>query len=326
MDHHGRRRGWRRYGRPRHFAAGHEVLLVARGKHLAAIRQDGLLLRSPGAEHRYRVPVVGSIAEVHWHPDDVVVLAVKSMDTAAVLTDLAAHADPATPVLCAQNGVANEIAALRVFARVYGGYVMLPTSHLEPGVVMEHSAPVPGILDLGRYPSGSNQGSDPLAGALAAGLRAAGFHSEVQADIMRWKYTKLLLNLSNAVEALCGQAEGLGQATELVRAEGVAVLGAAGIGFATPAEQAARTGDLLHLRPVDGVRRAGGSTWQSLARGTGSVEADFLNGEIVLLGRLHGVPTPANECVRRLVHQCARAGTGPGTLTPDQLLTLMSRG
>jgi 2-dehydropantoate 2-reductase len=49
----------------------------------------------------------------------------------------------------------------------------------------------------------------------------------------------------------------------------------------------------------------GSSSWQSLARGTGNIEADFLNGEIVLLGRLHGTPTPANAVLQRLANDLA---------------------
>jgi 2-dehydropantoate 2-reductase len=98
------------------------------------------------------------------------------------------------------------------------------------------------------------------------------------------------------------------------------VLRAAGIAYASAAEDAARRGDLLRIGEVPGVSRAGGSTWQSLARGAGAVEADYLNGEIVLLGRLHGVPTPANETARRLVNRHARDGARPGTLTPEQFL------
>ena len=62
------------------------------------------------------------------------------------------------------------------------------------------------------------------------------------------------------------------------------------------------------MKPIEGVRREGGSSWQSLARGPGSIEADYLNGEIVLLGRLHGVPTPANELFQRLAGQVGGRG------------------
>jgi 2-dehydropantoate 2-reductase len=67
------------------------------------------------------------------------------------------------------------------------------------------------------------------------------------------------------------------------------------------------------------VPRGGGSSWQSIARGTGDIESDFLNGEIVLLGRLHGVPTPANEALQALGNEMARAGLGPGSFSPDQV-------
>ncbi|MGH3444586.1 MAG: ketopantoate reductase family protein, partial [Nocardioidaceae bacterium] len=54
------------------------------------------------------------------HEDTVVLLTVKSHQTAAALEDLTAHAPAGTPVVCVQNGVANEPAALRFFEHVYG--------------------------------------------------------------------------------------------------------------------------------------------------------------------------------------------------------------
>ncbi|WP_344616898.1 ketopantoate reductase family protein [Dactylosporangium salmoneum] len=292
--------------------SGTDVAVVARGPHLEAIRRDGLLLREASGDSVHRIPAFATPAEAGWRPDDVAVLAVKSYDTVGVLEQLPRD----LPVVCLQNGVANERSALRRNAEVYGVCVMLPSAHLSPGVVVAQCAPVPGILDIGRYPAGT----DGLATEIAARLVKAGFHAEPRPDIMRRKYTKLLMNLGNAVEALCGRVDGLDEATAPVRAEGEAVLRAAGIDFASAEEDAERRGDILQLRLVGGEERGGGSTWQSLARRTGSVEADYLNGEIVLLGRLHGVPTPANETARRLVLAAAHAGTGPGSLTPDEFL------
>jgi 2-dehydropantoate 2-reductase len=299
--------------------AGHEVVLVARGEHLAAIRRSGLLLRTPDGDCVARVAAAGSVSEVDWQSGDVALLAVKSMDTGALLVPLAAAAGPDTPVVCLQNGVANEPAALRYFGNVYGICVMLPSSHLQAGVVEQNCAPVPGILDLGRYPSGV----DSVGEALAADLCSAGFHSQPRPDIMRWKYNKLLMNLGNAPQALCGQVEAVDDVARLLRTEAEAVLQAAGIGYVSAAEDAARRGDLLRLRPVAGAPRGGGSTWQSLARATGSVETDYLNGEIVWLGRLHGVPTPANEATRRLAARFARERRPPGSLPVSELLAAL---
>jgi 2-dehydropantoate 2-reductase len=73
------------------------------------------------------------------------------------------------------------------------------------------------------------------------------------------------------------------------------------------------------MRRIDGERRGGGSTWQSLARGLGSTEADFLNGEIVLLGRLHDVPTPVNEALQALARELAASRAAPDSVDPDTI-------
>jgi 2-dehydropantoate 2-reductase len=117
---------------------------------------------------------------------------------------------------------------------VYGVFVWCPTDHLEPGVVASWSTPLTGILDVGRYPSGS----DTVAEELASIFRDATFHSEARADIMRWKYRKLLMNLGNAVEALCGAEGGRSSLPERARLEGVACLNAANIPFVQEDEEA----------------------------------------------------------------------------------------
>ena len=91
--------------------------LVARGEHLDAIRRDGLTLDTAEAVAPPRHPRRTDAAEVDWTDDTVVLLAVKSHQAADALDDLAAHAPAGTVVVCAQNGVANEAAALRRFAR-----------------------------------------------------------------------------------------------------------------------------------------------------------------------------------------------------------------
>ena len=50
------------------------------------------------------------------------------------------------------------------------------------------------------------------------------------------------------------------------------------------------------------------------------MEVDYLNGEIVLLARLHGVPTPVNELLQRATHEAAAAGTAPGSIPAADLL------
>jgi 2-dehydropantoate 2-reductase len=76
----------------------------------------------------------------------------------------------------------------------------------------------------------------------------------------------------------------------------------------------------MHVQPVDGQMRGGGSSWQSLARGTRSIEADYLNGEIVMLGRRHGVPTPVNALMQHVANEQARLGAPPQSVAVASLL------
>jgi 2-dehydropantoate 2-reductase len=87
-----------------------------------------------------------------------------------------------------------------------------------------------------------------------------------------------------------------------------------------PDEDAARRGTLLTPRPVGDQRRMGGSTWQSLTRATGSVETDYLSGEIVLLGRLMRFPTPINERLQVLANEMAIRHEPPGSMTVAEVL------
>ncbi|BCJ76062.1 2-dehydropantoate 2-reductase [Catellatospora sp. IY07-71] len=297
--------------------SGHPVVLVARGAHLSAIRERGLTLETGTGARTMHVPAVAGPAGIEWRDGDVVLLAVKSQDTRAALADLAACAPPGTPVVSLQNGVDNERQALRVFEHVYGVCVMSPTTHLTAGVVRADCHPVPGLLDIGRYPSGT----DPLAERVAAAFRDAGYRSEPRPDIMRWKYGKLLRNVGNAVDAVCGRAERTKEIFQRVRLEAEAVLDAAGIAYTPADEDDERRSDILKV--VTDGSRGGGSSWQSLHRGTGHIEADYLSGEIVLVARLHGMPAPYNENARRWAERFAREGRRPGTLDPAEWLSTL---
>ncbi len=326
------------------FHGGHDVVLVARGAHLAALRAGGLRLDTPLGTATLDIPAVGGPAEVGLHPGDVLILAAKTQDAAALLSEWAWQpvsggtvsgstvAADTLPVVCAQNGVASERFALRRFRHVYGMHVWLPATHLEPGVVQAQGVPLAGLLHVGRYPSGT----DATAERISADLGGSRLLAPVSPDVMRWKYGKLLDNLGNAIEALCGRAAaGLGGGADtgdaaelrrLVRAEGTEVLDVAGFAYTTWAELADVRRDHIRIEPVNGSARAGGSSWQSLTRGTGTIEADFLNGEIVLLGREYNVPTPVNETLQRLANQAAREHRAPGFMTAGQVLAAAGAG
>ncbi len=306
------------------FKAGFDVLLVARGAQLAAIQRDGLRLVTPAESFTLALPAVGGPAEIAFREDDVVLLTVKSQDTAAALDDLRLVAGDGPPVVCCQNGVENERAALRRFARVYGMLVLMPATFIEPGVVEVDAGPRHGIFDLGRYPDGV----DDLSAAIAADFEAAGFACRAVAAIMPWKYTKLRVNIANAVEAVCGSRGEARDLSERLRAELDACFAAAAVNPISVADFNIR--DAARFDPDPERRRGqrrpsgGGSTWQSLARGAGSVEADYLNGEVALLGRLHGIPTPVNELFQLLAHRLGRSGSEPGSVPVAEVSRLLA--
>jgi 2-dehydropantoate 2-reductase len=301
------------------FQQGFDVTLVARGDHGRALR-SGLVLEDPKESVTLPIRAVEHVADVSWEADTdgvaVVLLAVKGQHTDEALTQLMDASVPSTtPIVCMQNGVENERRALRHFPRTYGMCVMCPASQLHPGVVQVHSAPVSGLLDLGCFP----HGLDAPAHAIAEAIDATTFESVARPDIMRWKYRKLLMNLPNAVEALCGPGARFSPLAKEVQREGKEALAAAGIEAVSSEEDRERRGDHLQMAATASGEWQGGSSWQSLARGAGSIEAEYLNGEIALLGGLHGVPTPVNELLQRLALRAASEGTPAGSMRLEEL-------
>jgi 2-dehydropantoate 2-reductase len=309
------------------FQAGHNVVLIARGAHLQAIRERGLLLRTPDGDHQLPIPVAGHPREVDFAAGDAVFLTMKTQDTEPALRDLELAAGTAIPVICAQNGVENERLAARRFANVYAMLVALPATFLEPGEVIASATPFSGALHAGRYPSGT----DRVLEEVCAALRGSHFLADADPLAMQLKYRKLLLNLGNALEIVThqtawGASGALGEFAAKVREEALRCYAAAGI-VATPAEEyVERVQRHYKAVPVGGSPRSASSTWQSVLRGHTTVEVDYLNGEIVLLGALHGVPTPYNSVVRRMAVAAAKAGSDAAPLSVEALGALVESG
>ena len=294
--------------------AGNDVVLVARGAHLDALRTTGLTLHTPSTSDVMKIPAVGHPSEIDFAEGDVVFLTMKSQDTDQALDELVACGGRNLPVICTQNGVENERRALRRFNSVYAMMVFLPASFLEPGVILGSAAPLCGVLDAGCYP----EGTDDRIVQVCADLEAAGFGAHPDPKVMRFKYSKLLMNLGNALQAAIGPELRLADVGTALREEAESCYRAAGVEWATPDEERARR-ENMRAQPIAGHERGGGSTWQSFVRGLPTVETDFLNGEIVLLGRLHGVPTPVNAALQDLAQRLVAEGREAGSLSESEL-------
>ena len=300
---------------------GRDVVLIARPAHVAAIRAGGLRLLTGDADYRLEVPAAASVAEAApLGKDDVVLLTCKAQHTAAALGELrAAGAPPQLPLVCCQNAIWNETHAQRVFTRVYGAVVFVPGVYLEPGEVINARVGHYGYVEVGRYPGGT----DSLCAAVVEDLAAAGFAAAVNPTVMRAKGAKCLGNLANAVTAITGSHRGADVFMARARDEARRVWRAAGIDFEESEEFDVRRKGRYRGSdrwPRDhGTPHRGGSSWQSLVRAAGSIESEFLNGEVAQLGRMLGIPAPHNEVLWRRAAQMARDHTPPGRYTVAEL-------
>lgn len=310
------------------------VVLVARGDHLQALRDNGLRYVRPdgggGADVQIiELPLADGPGQVRLQADDVLVFATKSQDTEAALQEWAwqpveqsgAGAAEVLPVLLLQNGLDNERSALRRFATVIGAVVAVPSSYLTPGEVVSPAAPTVGAFWLGAF-APQPGGGESTARRVAADLVRAGFAAEVVDDILAWKAGKLLANLAHNIDALYRPSELRDAAGRALRAEALTVLRAGGIEPLDLQAPGALGASGVVTRTIAGHERGGSSTWQSRARGS-SLETDFINGEIVLLARLHEGSAPLNTAVQARLARAARDSTPPGGLDDADLLATL---
>jgi 2-dehydropantoate 2-reductase len=218
---------------------------------------------------------------------------------------LADHAPPQTAVVCALNGLESERIALRFFEHVYGAYVSVFSAFTEPGIVSSYSHPSYGIIDIGCYPRGLNE----RAHQIASDLQAGGFCSLARDDVMAWKRSKLIINMGNAANALCGRSPGLEDIVDAARREAEACFAAGGLSYIPLTELSARSKHRAESRMIDGSSFPGSSTLQGMARGRTTTEGDYLNGEVVLAGRQLGIATPVNGALQQIIREVAYAGT-----------------
>lgn len=307
--------------------AGVDAVLVARGDQLAALRQGGLEIVTPTDSRQVQVTAVGGPDELTLRPDDVLVLTTKTHQAEAALVQWAdvpvdggGTAGERLPLIVALNGVAAEWLALRYFRRVYGACVWMWANYTKPGRVILSGSPTLGMFHLGRVPAGSADASDAeLLSSIRQEWLAAALDVRLPRDVMQWKYRKLITNLGNAYQALVGDTTGTGSLVREAVAEGRAVLAAAGIDVTSDEDEAADREDYTVVDLSDRLGFLGGSTWQSLVRGTGNAETDYLNGEIVLEARRHGLEAPINARVASLLRRAAGRGEGAATMSIEEL-------
>ena len=300
--------------------SGEDVVAIARGQMLEAVQTSGLRLRLPPVDEQVPIKCVSGPDKITFRPDDAILLCMKTQDTLAALHQLRAAGVRNQPIFCLQNGVTNEDLALRLFPNVHGVTVMMPCQYVVPGEVACFFAPKAGKFDIGRYPTGS----DDADMALAKAFSSSGFAGYVDLNVMESKYGKLLMNLDNALKALFSDADEIDEISHQMQDEALAVYQAAGISYRNLDWDTDPRRDQMQFHQIDGLDRVAGSSTQSLLRGAGSIETDYLNGEIARLGRKLGVSTPVNSAMTVLAAQAVRQGRKPGETRLEELHDLIA--
>src|SRR5437016_2185452 len=172
--------------------AGERVTLVARGEHLAAIRRDGLRLRS-AVEGEYVVRPA-AVEDVRDLPvADVVLFCVKAFDTETAAAHVRSVVGPDTAVLSLQNGIDNEDKLDEILGagHAMGGVAQVFALIERPGVIAHHF--------LGRIIFGELDGRvSPRAERLGAALARAAIDAQLSTDIRRALWEKYALICAEA--------------------------------------------------------------------------------------------------------------------------------
>ena len=308
--------------------AGHDVTLIGRAAQVDAIRREGLHV--DGALGSFTMPLAA--AETLEFRPELAFLTVKTQDALAAVQANAAFLEGVTLVTF-QNGVRSDALLAGAFPpqQLISAVVNIHANFLTPGTV---TLLYPGPLLIGR-PYAAN---DAEVAEVAALLRDV-VPTRISANIHGAHWLKLIVNLNNAFPALTGTTvheifadPALRQLAVRTMHEGVRVARRAGIRLESlPDTPAAliRLIDWLPLRLAAAVAAAKarrmetrwplmGSTLQSLQRKR-PTEIDYLNGEVVRLGRELGVATPLNAALVEMVHRCERGARfwTPAALASD---------
>ncbi|MFC1908371.1 ketopantoate reductase family protein [Chloroflexota bacterium] len=302
--------------------AGYEVVLIARPAQATAINEHGLRLVTPAGTHVLPLSAVTSPNQIDFGKDDVIFLSMKGQNTEEALHDLQAVIKD-IPIFCLQNGVRNEEIAARYFPRVYGAMLRCSATYLTPGEVISRLDP-PGYIVIGRYPDGT----DELVEDLAAKLRTSGFLVMSSPEVMAHKWGKLIGNIANAVEAICNisrqEADTIVRAAQRELQELLARASIRLVSLEESIEEMRKEWPESAMPPRGRLNiEARSSTWQSLARGQGTVESEYLNGEVVRLARKLGLRAPINEKLQGITQEMAANHEPPGKYTLAQLSTLL---
>ena len=273
-------------------AGGADVRFIARGRHLQAMRSDGLRVEGPEPLHIPHVDATDDPAQVGVV--DLVMFCVKLWDTEAALQQIRPLVGPGTAIVSFQNGVLKDDALRAVYDRgqIMGGVGYVATTIDRPGVIRQ-TGPMQRLL-FGEF-DGSRS---PRGQAFLEACRAGGIDAELSGNIVReiWQKYVFLVGLSGTTTTMRMRIGPIREHPQTraflldVMREVVAVGRAHGVDLAEDFAE-------VRLRLADEVAPdMTSSMHHDLERGN-RLEVRWLAGGVVELGRAKGIPTPLNRAI-----------------------------
>jgi len=277
--------------------AGCDVSFIARGAHLAAMREHGLKVESGLRDiHLPRVRVTDDPATLE--PVDLVLFSVKLWDTETAAQSIASLFGPHTGIVSFQNGVQKDDILRRMFGdqAVMGGVSYIATKIGRPGVI-KHTGTMQRLV-FGEYDGRRSVRAEALLDACKRG----GINAELSGDIRReiWEKFVFLVGLSATTTTMrlpIGPIRDYAQTRAFlfdIMQEVVAVGRSHGVALAADYAE-------TRLAFCDGLPADMASSMHYDLEGGKPLELAWLSGGVVGLGKAAGVPTPANRAVNDIL-------------------------
>ena len=286
--------------------AGNDVAFVARGEHLAALRQGGLRVRSVAGDFTVN-PVRATDDPAEVGPTDAVLLATKTWQVAEACRTAAPLLGPDTVVVTLQNGVEAPAQAAEVVGRerVLPGVARIFSRVEGPGVVVHGGGPE--SVTFGEWDGPPTARVERLREALAAAGVAAATPDDVQADLWaKFLFVVPMGGVGALARAPVGVLRSMPETRRLLEeamAEILAVARARGIGL--PEDVVARTMGFVDAQPAEGTT----SLQRDVAGGRPS-ELEAWCGAVVRLGAASGVATPLHRVMYHALLPLERRARG----------------
>jgi len=312
------------------FNAGENVTLIGRKNHINTIKQKGLFIN--GVQGEFTVHIHAQ-EKLDFEPD-LIFLTVKLPDLKKTCQEIIPYVRQ-TPIVTFQNGITGDalVGSILGEKQLYSGIILFNAFYLKPGQV---TFGFYGPIIIGKILADKNPFLVEIKEILNKIIKTT-----ISEHIQGAKRTKLLINsMGNAIEAMTGMSisqvinlPGISRIALLILKESLQTLKKANIKPAPLPGISISSLNLLLKMPLPFAARilkkeisrkgnpaAISSTLQSIRKGK-TTEIEYLNGEIVRLGKSINLLTPINSKIVQLVHSIEK---NQQFIKPQQLLNTFS--